>query len=102
MALDSIDKVREAEKSAEEAEKAAGTEAERIVAKAVDDAAEIKVELTRKSREKVDAMLKDACEKGDSLMADATLEAGKAVEILRSSVSTKEEDAIKFILNALI
>lgn len=102
MALDTIDKVREAERNAENAEKAAGTEADRIVAKAGDDAAEIKVDLTRKSREKAEAMLKEASEKGDSLMADATLEAGKAVETLCSSVSAKEEDAIKFILNDLI
>ena len=102
MASDTIDKVREAERNAEEAEKTAVAEADRIVAKAGDDAVKIKTDLTCKAKEKADAMFKEASSRGDSLMADATLEADKDVEALRSSVSAKEGDAIKFILNDLI
>lgn len=101
MALDTIDKVRDAELNAEKAEKAAAEEADRIVAKAGDDAAVLKNTRTKEARSRADALVSDASRRGDALMADAALEAGKSVEELRSCVIPKEDAAIKLILDDL-
>lgn len=101
MALDTIDKVREAELSAEKAEKAAADEADGIVARAVEDAGALKAERTQESRKKADAAVSEASRHGDALMADATLEAGRSVEDLRSLVIPREDAAISLILDDL-
>ncbi len=101
MALDTIDKVREAELAADQAEKDASVEADRIVAKAEDDAIALKSSLSRESREKAEKAVSEAQTKGDALLADAKLEAEKSIAQLRSSVAAKEDDAVKVILEDL-
>lgn len=101
MALDTIDKVRDAELNAEKAERAAADEADRIVAKAGDDASALKDTRIKEAHSKADSLVSDASRRGDALMADATLEAGKNVEALRSSVVSKEDAALKLILDDL-
>lgn len=101
MASDTIDRVREAELNAEKSEKSSDAEAGRIVEQAGTDAVRLKTELTKESRGKSETLVSESRRRGDAMMADATLEAGKAVENLRSEISPKEEAAIKLILDDL-
>ena len=102
LALDTIDKVLKAEQDADSAEKNAVVEADRIVAKAEDDAIGLKSDLSKKSRQEADDAVKSAQDKADALLQGAKEEAEKSVEKLRADTASKEEEAIKLILNDLI
>ena len=83
MAFDTIDRVLQAERNADEAEKNAAVESDGIVAKAENEAMDLKDELEKKSKEK-------AKQEADALIND-----------LKSSVSSKEGTAVKLILDEI-
>ncbi len=101
MALDTIDKVLEAEKQADSAEKDAVVEADRIVAKAEDDAIGLKEDLSKQARAEADEAINGARKKADELIKQAEAEAEKTVSELRADTASKEEKAIKLIIDEL-
>ncbi len=101
MALDTIDKVLEAEKQADSAEKDAAVEADRIVAKAEDDAIGLRNDLSKKAKSEADTAINDARKKADELIKKAEEEAEQTVSDLRRETASKEEKAIKLILDEL-
>jgi len=101
LAMDTIEKIREAELASDAAEKNAVVEADRILAEAEDAAAALKVDLTREAKAKADALLKEASAKSEAILSEAEAGARKDAEALRSSVEAKKDDAIKLILDDL-
>jgi len=101
LAMDTIEKIREAELASDSAEKEAVVEADRIVAEAEDAAASLKVNLTKESKAKADALMQDAKTKSDSILKEAETSAKADAEKLRSEVSTRKDTAIKLILEDL-
>ena len=101
MAMDTIEKIREAELASDNAEKDAIVEADRIVAEAEDAAATLKVNLTKDAKAKAEALLQDAKSKSDTILAGAKAEAVDEAKVLRSDVANKKEEAIKLILDDL-
>lgn len=101
MAMDTIEKIREAELASDNAEKNAVIEADRIVAEAEDAAASLKVDLTKEARAKADALLQEAKTKSDSILSEARTEADSEAKALRSDVAAKKDEAIKLILDDL-
>ena len=101
MAMDTIEKIREAELASDNAEKDAIVEADRIVAEAEDAAATLKVNLTKDAKAKAEALLQDAKSKSDTILAGAKAEAVDEAKALRSDVANKKEEAIKLILDDL-
>ena len=101
MAMDTIEKIREAELASDNAEKNAVVEADRIVAEAEDAAASLKVDLTKEARAKADALLQEAKTKSDSILSEARTEADSEAKALRSDVAARKDEAIKLILDDL-
>ena len=101
MAMDTIERIREAELAAESAEKDAVVEADRIVAEAEDKAAGLKVNLTKEAKAKADSLLQDARAKSESILSDAKAEAESEAKALRNDVGAKKDTAIKLILEDL-
>ncbi|MBO6113233.1 MAG: hypothetical protein J6P45_09335 [Lachnospiraceae bacterium] len=101
LALDTIDKVLKAEQEADGAEKNAIVEADRIVAKAEDDAIGLKSDLSRKAKSEADEAVRQAKDKADGLLSKAKEETGESVQKLRAETASKEEAAIKLILDSL-
>lgn len=101
MAMDTIEKIREAELASDNAEKDAIVEADRIVAEAEDAAATLKVNLTKDAKAKAEALLQDAKSKSDTILAGAKAEAVDEAKALRSDVANKKDEAIKLILDDL-
>ena len=101
MAMDTIEKIREAELASDNAEKDAIVEADRIVAEAEDVAATLKVNLTKDAKAKAEALFQDAKSKSDTILAGAKAEAVDEAKAVRSDVANKKEEAIKLILDDL-
>ena len=99
--MDTIEKIREAEKASDSAEKDAVIEADRIVAEAEDKAATLKVNLTKEAKEKAEALLNDAKAKSDSILSEAKAESENEAKALRSDIGAKKDEAIKLILDDL-
>ena len=101
MTSDTIDKVREAELAADKAEKDAQVQADQIVAGAENEAATLRADLVKTSREAAESAGKKAQEKTDGLLEEARKEAEKSIEELRSSVASGREKAVKAIIEDL-
>lgn len=101
MAMDTIEKIREAELASDSAEKEAVVEADRIVAEAEDAASSLKVNLTKEAKAKADALLQEAKAKSDSILADAASSAEAEAKALRSDVGARKDEAIRLILDDL-
>ena len=101
MAMDTIEKIREAELASDSAEKEAVVEADRIVAEAEDAAASLKVNLTKEAKAKADALMQEAKAKSDGILKDAEASAKADAEALRSDTGAKKDAAIKLILDDL-
>ena len=101
MAMDTIEKIREAELASDSAEKNAVVEADRIMAEAEDAAAALKTDLTKEAKAKADGLLKDASAKSESILSEAEEAARTEVSALRASVEANKEGAIKLILDDL-
>lgn len=101
MAFDTIDRVLQAERSADEAEKKAAVESDGIVAKAENEAMDLKDELEKKSKEKAKQETDAAKAEADEVLTRAKQEADALINDLKSSVSSKEEAAVKLILDEI-
>jgi len=101
LAMDSIEKIREAELASDNAEKQAVVEADRIVAEAEDKAASLKVSLTKDAKARAEALIADAKAKSDSVLSAAEAEAAEEAAGLRKGVEAKKESAVKLILDDL-
>lgn len=101
MAMDTIEKIREAELASDNAEKDAVVEADRIVAEAEDAAASLKVNLTKEAKAKADALLQDAGKKSEEILDAAKKEAESEAGALRNSISAKKDAAVQLILDDL-
>ena len=101
MAMDTIEKIREAELASDAAEKNAVVEADRILAEAEDAAAALKSDLTREAKAKAEGMLKEASDKSDAILGKAEEDARSGASALRSAVEAKKQDAVKLILDDL-
>ena len=101
LAFDTIDRVLQAERSADEAEKKAAVESDGIVAKAENEAMDLKDELEKKSKEKAKQEIDAAKAEADEVLTRAKQEADALINDLKSSVSSKEEAAVKLILDEI-
>ena len=101
LAFDTIDRVLQAERSADEAEKKAAVESDGIVAKAENEAMDLKDELEKKSKEKAKQETDAAKAEADEVLTRAKQEADALINDLKSSVSSKEEAAVKLILDEI-
>lgn len=102
MAQETINAIRKAEAAAEAAEKEAVKVAEEIVVQARDQAAELKVDMTRTAREAAAEREKEARLKGEAMMQAAGTAEVSELEALRSQVAGKQEQAVKQILSLLL
>ena len=101
LAFDTIDRVLQAERSADEAEKNAAVESDGIVAKAENEAMDLKDELEKKSKEKAKQEIDAAKAEADEVLTRAKQEADALINDLKSSVSSKEGTAVKLILDEI-
>ncbi len=101
MAMDTIEKIREAERASENAEKDAVVEADRIVAEAEDQASGLKVDLTKEAKAKAEALISEAKAKSEDILSKARAEAEDETKALRSEVGAKKDAAVKLILDDL-
>lgn len=101
LAFDTIDRVLQAERSADEAEKKAAVESDGIVAKAENEAMDLKDEFEKKSKEKAKQETDAAKAEADEVLTRAKQEADALINDLKSSVSSKEEAAVKLILDEI-
>ena len=101
LAMNTIEKIREAELASDEAEKKAVVDADNIVAHAEDEAGALKVNLTKQSKAKAEELIADAEKKSEQILNEAKEEASKESEQLRSSVEAKKAEAIDLILGDL-
>lgn len=102
MAKETIDAVRQAELTAEQTERAAAQEADRIVAKAKLDAKQTVTDLTKNAKEKALAELAAARAQGDELVAKAVAEVQEDCRRLREAAAAKQAQATEAILAELI
>ncbi len=101
LAFDTIDRVLQAERNADEAEKNAAVESDGIVAKAENEAMDLKDELEKKSKEKAKQEVDAAKAEADEVLNRAKQEADALISDLKSSVSAKEGAAVKLILDEI-
>ena len=101
LAFDTIDKVLKAEREADEAEKNAVIESDSIVAKAENEALDLKGDLEGKSKEKAKQEIDAAKAEADEVLTRAKQEADALINDLKSSVSSKEGTAVKLILDEI-
>ncbi|MBQ7464762.1 MAG: hypothetical protein IJS86_07870 [Lachnospiraceae bacterium] len=101
LAFDTIDRVLQAERNADEAEKNAAVESDGIVAKAENEAMDLKDELEKKSKEKAKQEIDAAKAEADEVLTRAKQEADALINDLKSSVSSKEGTAVKLILDEI-
>ena len=102
MAKETIDAVRQAELAAEQTEKAAVQEADRLVAQAKLDAKQAVADLTKSAKEKAQAELSAARRQGDELIAKAVAEVQQDCSRLRETAAAKDAEATTAILAELI
>lgn len=102
LAKETIDAVRQAELTAEQTERAAAQEADRIVAKAKLDAKQTVTDLTKNAKEKALAELAAARAQGDELVAKAVAEVQEDCRRLREAAAAKQAQATEAILAELI
>lgn len=101
LAFDTIDRVMTAEREADEAEKNAAVESDSIVAKAENEALDLRGDLESKSKEKAKQEIDAAKAEADGVLSKAKAEADALIGELKSSVSSKEGAAVKLILDEI-
>ena len=102
MVQETIDAIRQAEKTAEQREMEAGREAEQIIADAKAQAASMKADLTRQAREKAVQAEAAAKTQADQIMEDADQAQDQELGALRSAVTDKSDQAVKAVLAELL
>lgn len=102
MAQETIEIIRQAELDAEKREKDATAEAERIVAKAHEDAKELIESLTRMARDQSALDLNEIDAQSESEISQTLHQAEQEVVGLREAVQKKEVQAVQMILSELI
>ncbi|MCR4901666.1 MAG: hypothetical protein K6A23_02320 [Butyrivibrio sp.] len=102
MAQESIQAIREAENAASEKEKEAKIKADEIVAKAKTDAESLIKSRIDEAKKAGAASLENASAQNESIIAKAKEEAKSEIEGLKASVTQKESEAVKAIVDALI
>ena len=101
LAFDTIDRVLKAEREADEAEKNAAVESDSIVAKAENDALDLRGDLEGKSKEKAKQEIDAAKAEADQVLSRAKQEADTLINELKGSISSKESAAVKLILDEI-
>ena len=101
LAFDTIDRVLKAEREADEAEKNASVESDSIVAKAENDALDLRGDLEGKSKEKAKQEIDAAKAEADQVLSRAKQEADTLINELKGSISSKESAAVKLILDEI-
>lgn len=102
MSQNTIDAIREAESAAQQQEKDAKKEAERIVTKARQDAEDLvksKIESAKKDGERA---LERAFAENEEVVSAAKEQARQEIDALRAKVAQKEASAVDAILKELV
>ena len=102
MAQETIDAIRQAEGTAESAEKDAMKQAEAIVAEAKAQGGRLKADMTNAAREAAARAEEEAKAQGEHLMQAADAEEVKDLEALQGVVTAKQQQAVKVILSELL
>lgn len=102
MALETVNKILDAEKCAKASELQAKADASRIIEEAKEKASLILEKAKREAKEKTMEIISEAEKKADEILLNAEKNAKEEARQVKESLSAKLSDASSFVINQII
>jgi len=101
LAQQTIDIIRQAEQQADQIEKDAITESDRLIQAAKDQSKTLLEHSNSEAINKAQAILEAAKRQGDQIIADQLQQAEEEIAVLSKTAAVKQQEAVKLIISEL-